>query len=65
MSDSIKDSPVVDSMIKSGIPVTRENYIRCNWTPDIMPDPWTVEDEAELPEELQDYTLFPELDPNG
>lgn len=65
MGDSIEDSPIVKSMRKHGIPVTRENYIRENWTPDIMPDPWTVEDEAELPDELQDYALFPELDPNG
>jgi hypothetical protein len=40
-------------MREYNIPVTRENYIACNW-PDNRPDPWTAEDEAELPEFLQD-----------
>ena len=37
----------------AGEPVTRENYIGANWNDD-PPDPWTPEDEAELPEFLQD-----------
>jgi len=39
-------------MRKHGIEITRENYIASNW-PDNRPDPWTAEDEAELPESLQ------------
>src|SRR5580704_3631078 len=38
------------------IPVTRENYIAAAWG-DPLPE-WTRELEAELPEELQDWSLF-------
>jgi hypothetical protein len=38
-------------MREAGIPITRENYIEANWSP--IPDPWTAEHEAELPEFLQ------------
>jgi hypothetical protein len=43
---------------EAGLPVTRENYIATNW-PDV-PDPWTAEDEAELPEFLQKKESGPE-----
>ena len=38
------------------IPVTRENYIAAAWG-EPLPE-WTRELEAELPEELQDWSLF-------
>jgi hypothetical protein len=41
---------------EAGIPVTRENYIATNWGEPI-PE-WTAELGAELPEELQDWSLF-------
>lgn len=48
----------VIALIKmDGDPVTRESYIAVAYGPD-MPDPWTAEDEAELPEELQDWSQF-------
>jgi len=44
-------------MKEAGIPVTRENYyIAMNWG-EPVPE-WTAELEAELPEELQDWSLF-------
>ena len=36
--------------------MTRENYISLAWG-DPLPD-WTPDLEAELPEELQDWSLF-------
>jgi hypothetical protein len=57
------DDGIVQRLRQADLPVTRENYIKTNWTPDIMPDPWTAEYEAELPEELQDYDRFPDLKP--
>jgi hypothetical protein len=45
--------PVLAYMIAENIPLTRENYIAVNWLGD-PPDPWTGEDEDELPEFLQD-----------
>lgn len=52
---TLDTDPVVALMREAGVPVTRAGYIDVNWgsTP---PTPWTVEDEAELPEELQDYS---------
>jgi hypothetical protein len=49
-------SPVVDAMMKSGTPLTRENYIRANYGEpgdDGYPEQWTAEHEAELPEPFQ------------
>ena len=43
-------------MKEAGIPVTRENYIATNLG-EPLPE-WTAELEAELPEELQDWSLF-------
>jgi hypothetical protein len=37
---------------KNGEPVTREAWIDLNWLGE-PPEPWTAEDEAQLPEELQ------------
>jgi hypothetical protein len=49
------DNLLVQYMIKYGIPVTRENYIKQNWSP--VPD-WDAELESELPEFLQDWSRF-------
>ena len=40
-----------------GVAVTRERYIGLNWGSD-APTPWTPELEAELPDELQDWSSF-------
>lgn len=42
---------LIEWMKENKIPVTRENYISCNWSP--VPSPWTAELEDELPDELQ------------
>lgn len=47
MSDHI--TPLLKQL---GLPVTRENWISFNWPE--LPDPWTPEDEAQLPPELQE-----------
>jgi hypothetical protein len=47
---------LIDLCRKCDIPVTRENYIAANWG-EPLPE-WTRELEAELPEELQDWSLF-------
>jgi hypothetical protein len=44
--------PVVDAMQRAGEKLTRENYIR-NAYPDVSPEEWTAEHEAELPEPFQ------------
>jgi hypothetical protein len=48
---------LLDMMKRAGIKITRENYIDCAYGVDI-PDPWTPEHEAELPEELQNWSQF-------
>ena len=48
--------PVIEMLDALGLPATRQNYIDLNWSP--LPDPWTPDDESELPEELQDWTRF-------
>jgi hypothetical protein len=47
------DDPVLQLMRDRGIPITRENYIEMNWMGD-PPEPWTAEDEDQLPEELRE-----------
>jgi hypothetical protein len=48
----VKEDGLTKLMKHFGIPVTRENYIDLMYmgTP---PDPWTWEDEAEMPPHLQ------------
>jgi hypothetical protein len=47
---------ITEMMQQGGVPVTRENYIELNWG---KPLPmWDAELEAQLPEELQDWSLF-------
>ena len=47
----------LDLMKEAGVKVTRESFIEVAYlgTP---PDPWTALDEGELPDELQDFSLF-------
>jgi hypothetical protein len=40
------------------MPYTRENYILLNWGRAIPASEWTVEHEKELPEDLQDWSIF-------
>ena len=47
---------LIDLMRRAGIPITRENYIAAAWG-NPLPE-WTAELEFELPEELQDWSLF-------
>ena len=47
---------IIDLLEEAGIPVTRENYIDLAWG-NPLPQ-WTAELEAQLPEELQDWSLF-------
>ncbi len=44
-------------MRRAGMEVTRESFIAANWGEDPPPE-WDRELEAELPEELQDWSLF-------
>lgn len=45
----IGSSPVLEHMVKHGVPLTRENYIAMNWG-GAAPGEWTAEHEADLPE---------------
>ena len=47
---------VTELMRESGVPITRENYIDAAWGGE--PPPWNAELEAQLPEELQDWSLY-------
>ena len=53
--------PVVTWMKANDVAVTRDNYVALNWGHD-APDPWTSEDEMELPEQLQDWDQFESVD---
>ena len=48
---------VIELLNSVGAEVTRENYIELNWMGN-PPEEWTVEDELQLPEELQDWEQF-------
>jgi hypothetical protein len=54
--------PLLDWMREHGVPITRDKFIALNWGN--VPDPWTPEDEDNLPEELQDWSIF-EIDGKG
>jgi len=58
-ASGIDYSPVVERMMKRGIPVTRENYLDLNW-PEGLPENYGFEHEASLPSYLQDFDA-PEL----
>ncbi len=57
-SPSMETNEIVRHMRKHGIPMTRENYLRQEYSGD-FPENWTAEDEAMIvPKELQDWSLF-------
>jgi hypothetical protein len=45
--------PLVLTLRRHGLPVTRENYLALAY-PTGLPEPWTAELEAELPPDLQE-----------
>lgn len=45
---------VFEFMKREGLPLTREKYLGLAYGQE-LPDPWTPEHEAELPEELQEH----------
>ena len=53
--EAAKNDPTLAYMIKKGIPLTRERWIKLNWLAD-PPQPWGLEHEMEVPELLQDHT---------
>jgi hypothetical protein len=55
----IEWNPLVEHMIRRGIPVTRENYLDLNF-PEGIPEHYGAEHEASLPSYLQDFDA-PEL----
>jgi hypothetical protein len=55
MSDTNTDDPVSELLRAAGMAVTRENWIDVAYG-DEVPDPWTAEDESDLPEALQDWS---------
>jgi len=56
---TLADDPLALTMRAVGIEVTRDGYIRAAYGDNDIPKSWTPEHEMELPEELQDWTLFP------
>jgi hypothetical protein len=50
------DNEFIELMKRSGIPVTRQNYIDAAWGNE-LPE-WDAELEAQLPPDLQDWSLF-------
>ena len=57
MRYTIETSGTCQRMKENDVPITRENFIKWSF-PDGTPDPWLVDYEAELPEELQDWSIF-------
>lgn len=57
MSLTPGQAAIVTTLYKEGEDITRESYIAHNWAGLDVSD-WTAENEAELPEELQDWSLF-------
>lgn len=54
---TLSDDPLVALMRREKIPLTRKNYIALSYL-GVLPDDWTPKDEADLPEKLQDWSLF-------
>lgn len=59
MDSGVND--LLELMELADIPRTREDYIAVAWG-DEPPVPWTAELESELPEDLQDWSLFDVVD---
>lgn len=53
---------VLADMRKAGLEITRENFIAWNWAG--IPLEWDDEYEDQLPENLQDWSLFESKDGN-
>lgn len=51
-SEWAEADPVIGTMIRLTIPITRENYLEIAYL-EGLPEEWTAELEAELPEPLQ------------
>lgn len=45
--------PVIDYMKRKNIPLNRDDYIALSYM-DMIPDPWTDEDEDALPDEIKE-----------
>ena len=50
------EDPILHAMLEDGIRSRGRIYVEFNWGE--QPEPWTAEHEAELPEELQNWSLF-------
>ena len=57
--------PVIEVLESQGTPVIRENYLALAY-PDNLPTEWTAELEAQLPEEIRDFSqvMSPSADHN-
>jgi hypothetical protein len=58
---TFSDDALVAFMLREKIPLTRKNYIALNYLGE-LPDDWKPKDEADLPEKLQDWSLFHQVD---
>lgn len=56
-------SPIFDQLLREGLPITREEYIKRAWG--VKPDPWDAECEAQMPIPLQDWSQVIRLGPPG
>jgi hypothetical protein len=54
---TLSHDPLAAFMRKEKIPLTRKNYIALTYVGE-LPDDWTRENEADMPAELQDWSLF-------
>jgi hypothetical protein len=52
---TLDQDPMVALLRAENVPVTRENWIDLSYGHEV-PSPWTAECEAELPEDLQDWS---------
>ena len=57
-----KTDPILDHMIRHNLPLNRQTWIDVNYGGE-PPDPWTAEDEAEVPEPLQRSMTPPRKSP--
>jgi hypothetical protein len=61
---TLDEDHVVGLLRAAGMEVTRENWIGAAYG-DEVPDPWSMEDELSLPEELQDWSKVATDDDEG
>ena len=55
------DDPILQTMLRRGVPLTREAYVAMNW-PD-EPEEWTPEHEEQMPACFRDPKAIKELAP--